>query len=246
MNICHITHSPEDRHLFLHFWGCNFKCHGCIRRKDIRDTHLKEAHQQLFDRQPNHDEKPACFLDMTELQQYLQGKDFSRVTFMGMEPTLDPDLTTVAAWLHENFATHNVLLTNGHKTVPLAHFDEVVVSIKAMDDAIHLAYTGVSNQNTLNNFVRYHKSGIKLRAESVYIPEYIDNREIKRIAEFIAGVNENIPYRIDAFVPFGDTSWRRPAFEEMDDAVALASRYLNTVSCLKGCENVKNEVTRVY
>ena len=127
----------------------------------------------------------------------------------------------------------------------LKDIDEVVFSIKAATDSLHRYYTGKSNKTALQNFVKLNESGISLRAESIFIPEYIDHLEIENIAKFIAGVNQNIPYRIDAYLPIGNNPWRRPAIEEMEAAVSVARQYLTEVSCLTGNEKLKHEVIRI-
>jgi len=81
---------------------------------------------------------------------------------------------------------------------------------------------------------------------SIFIPGYIDFLEIENITRFIGGVNKTIPYRIDAYIPVGDNPWRRPTPEEMEEAVSAAGRYLVNVSCLKGNEDLKFEVLRIF
>jgi pyruvate-formate lyase-activating enzyme len=120
-----------------------------------------------------------------------------------------------------------------------------VFSIKALSDKLHRHYTGKSNKKALNNFVRYHQSAIKLRVESVFIPEYIDCPEIEDISRFIAGVDKSIPYRIDAYIPIGDNPWRRPTSLEIETATSIARKHLEHVSCLTGNEGLKFEVLRV-
>lgn len=246
MNVYHITWAPKAKVLYLHFWGCNFTCCGCIRRKEIYDSHLRETKDTVFEKRKKPVEKPGRFLNIGEVKDIIKEKDFSQVVLMGMEPTLDNELPELAELLHKEFYSHNVLLTNGLRLVPLENIDEVVVSIKAYQDDIHKGYTGVSNKKVLENFVRIYYSGIKLRSESVFIPEYIDYFEIEKIAKFIAGVDTGIPYRIDAYIPFGDNPWRRPTLQEMKEAVGIARKYLLNVSCLTGDETVKSEVIRIF
>lgn len=246
MKIYHITYALEAKILYLHFWGCNFMCRGCVRRKEIYDTHLREIRDTLFEERKKPMEKPMRFLDFGEVKDIIKEKELSQVIFMGMEPTLDPELPSLAEFLHKEFHSHNILLTNGLRLIRMENIDEIVVSIKAYQDDVHRNYTGVSNRKVLENFGRLYHSGIKLRAESVLIPEYIDYFEIERIAEFIAGMDKGIPYRIDAYIPCGDNPWRRPTSEEMKKAVGIARKYLLNVSCLTGDETVKYKLIRIF
>jgi pyruvate-formate lyase-activating enzyme len=175
----------------------------------------------------------------------MRNLEVQQVFFMGQEPATDPELPELAKSLHTEFSAYNVLLTNGFRALPVEYFDEMVFSIKAYTDSLHREYTGKPNTEALANFISLYKSGAKLRAESIFIPEYIQNNEIEKIARFIGQVDEDIPYRIDAYLPAGDNPWRRPTNREMKAAVTTAKRHLNNVSCLTGSEEPKYKVTRI-
>jgi len=245
VNVYHITYAPAVKTVHLHFWGCNLSCRGCLRLKEIYDSHLEEARDVLFDRERKAAETPQGFLGLEEVIEVLEGLEVRTVIFMGAEPTIDPELPELTRVLHKEFGSHNILLTNGLILADLEHIDEVVLSIKAVTDSLHRHYTGKSNKKALENFVQYYQSGVKLRSESVFIPQYIDYPEIERIASFIAQVDKGIPYRIDAYIPTGDNPWRRPTSEEMEKAVGIARKHLDNVSCLTGNEKLKFEVLRV-
>jgi pyruvate-formate lyase-activating enzyme len=246
MNIYHIAYAPGVKTIHLHFWGCNLNCQGCLRLKEIYDCHLEETKNSLFTQERKIAETPQRFLDLEEVMGILDRLEVRSVIFMGGEPTIDPRLPQLAEALHKEFKSYNILLTNGFRLIDLEHLDEVVFSIKAVTDSLHRDYTGKSNKKALSNFVRLKQSGISLRAESIFIPEYIDSLEIENIAKFIAGVNTAIPYRIDAYIPVGDSPWRRPTAGEIEEAVTVAERYLTNVSCLKGNEELKHEVVRIF
>ena len=245
MNIYHITYTPTAKTVHLHFWGCNLSCRACVLLKEIYDCHLKETKGGIFKKEGEIAEKPQRFLDLEEVAKILGRLEVKTVIFMGAEPAIDPDLPRLAEALHKEFKSHNILLTNGFKLIDLKHIDEVVFSIKAVTDTLHRDFTRKSNKEALNNFVRINQSDIRLRAESIFIPEYIDFLEIENIARFIAGVNRAIPYRIDAYIPVGDNPWQRPTAEEVEEAATVAKRHLLNVSYLTGNEELKHEVTRI-
>jgi pyruvate-formate lyase-activating enzyme len=207
---------------------------------------LEEIRAGIFNKEGKIAETPQRFLDFADVMEILERLEVRSVIFMGAEPAIDSELPQLAESLHKEFKSYNILLTNGFKLIDLEHIDEAVFSIKAVTDSLHRDYTGKSNKKALKNFVRLNQSGIKLRAESIFIPEYIDLSEIENIARFIAGVNRNIPYRIDAYIPVGDSPWRRPTPVEMEAAVSTASRHLANVSCLKGNEELKFGVVRIF
>lgn len=79
--------------------------------------------------------------------------------------------------------------------------------LKAYDDTLHQALTGISNKRTLENF--RHAAGMidqrpvppPLVASTLLVSGYIDHREVHAISEFIAGIDPQIPYNLLAFHP---------------------------------------------
>ena len=244
MNVYHITYAPTAKTAHIYFWGCNLSCRGCVRLKEAYNYHIEDS---VFNGTSKSPEVPERFLDFEEVMQILEKlEEIRKVFFMGAEPTTDPGLPRLAEAIHQEFKSHNVLLTNGFKLINPEHIDEVAFSIKAVTDSLHRHYTGKSNKKIKGNFVSLYDSGVKLRAESVLIPEYIDCPEIDKIAGFIATVNQDIPYRIDAYIPTGANPWRRPTSREMKGAVSTAAKHLSNVSCLTGNEKLKYNVSRVF
>lgn len=83
----------------------------------------------------------------------------------------------------------------------------VKFDLKALDDGLHRALTGVSNRRTLGNFeAAAARSGERrsppaVVASTLLLPGYIDAGEVEKIARFIAKLDRNIPYALLAFAP---------------------------------------------
>lgn len=79
--------------------------------------------------------------------------------------------------------------------------------LKAWDDGIHHALCGVTNRKTLENFEVLSKRILKrpeppfLIASTLLVPGYVDEHEVTAIADYIAGLNPEIPYSLLAFYP---------------------------------------------
>jgi pyruvate formate lyase activating enzyme len=79
--------------------------------------------------------------------------------------------------------------------------------LKAWDETLHIALTGVTNRRTLENFEGLAKripsrpEPPLLIASTLMVPGYIDAREVKNIALFIESLNPDIPYSLLAFHP---------------------------------------------
>ena len=79
--------------------------------------------------------------------------------------------------------------------------------LKALDENLHLALTGVSNRRTLENFRRAARR-IPERpdpplvvASTLLVPGYVEADEVGRIARFIADNDPSIPYALLGFHP---------------------------------------------
>ena len=236
MNVYHITYSDEVREAYIHFWGCNINCRICLLRERVYDCHIDEKGGG----------RPKNFLSFRDVISILEPLRIERVIFMGAEPSIDPLLPELARALKDGHGSRNILLTNGFYIPPLDHIDEVVFSIKAVSEDIHRRLTGFPNKIALSNFRKVYEMVPSVRAESVLIPDLVYFEEIEKIASFIAGVDERIPYRIDAYFPIPGCPWRKPEGWEMEEAVSRAKRHLKNVSCLKGDEELKFRVRRIY
>jgi pyruvate formate lyase activating enzyme len=79
--------------------------------------------------------------------------------------------------------------------------------LKAWDEGLHRALTGVSNRRTLSNFAEVAKliSGRPnpplLVASTLLVPGYVDVEEVAPIAAFIASLDPSIPYSLLGFHP---------------------------------------------
>lgn len=79
--------------------------------------------------------------------------------------------------------------------------------LKAWTEELHIALCGVSNKRTLENFSKVSKYVKKrpsvplLVASTLLVPGYIDEYEVRRIAEFIASLDADIPYSLLGFWP---------------------------------------------
>lgn len=83
----------------------------------------------------------------------------------------------------------------------------VKFDLKAMNNRLHYALCGVSNHQTLANFkhltelIPQRRDPPLLLASTLLIPGYVDEEEIKQIAQFIASLDPDIPYSLLAFHP---------------------------------------------
>lgn len=80
--------------------------------------------------------------------------------------------------------------------------------LKAWDENLNKALSGVSNVPTLRSFKMIGEKFFKKRADlpiltasTLLIPGYVDAEEVRSLASFIAEVDSRIPYTLLAFYP---------------------------------------------
>jgi pyruvate formate lyase activating enzyme len=79
--------------------------------------------------------------------------------------------------------------------------------LKAFDEELHRALSGISNRRTLANFTRAarrnrERPGLPLVvASTLLVPGYVDPDQVAKIAGFIAAIDPDIPYALLAFAP---------------------------------------------
>jgi pyruvate formate lyase activating enzyme len=83
----------------------------------------------------------------------------------------------------------------------------VKFDLKAADEGLHLALTGVSNGQTLRNFEKAarrfgeRETPPLIIASTLLVPGYVSPNEVGRIAWRIASIDRRIPYALLAFAP---------------------------------------------
>lgn len=232
--VYHITYSRDLGICSLYFWGCNIRCRICLLKKEAFDCHLPENRLRIYEpdyRSP----RPKLFLSLKDLCERLSNLTPKTTFLMGAEPLCDTALEDILEYLKQEKGSAISLLTNGYQLPPLSLLDEVVFSIKAVSPDLHRDYTGFDNRGILKNFrtIR-HAPGIRLYAETVFIPDYVDEREVLKIAAFISSVDRELPFRIDAYLPISGLPWRAPSVGEMESLAEKVKEVLPKATCFYG------------
>ena len=207
-NICHIVQFTDNT-IYLYFLGCGWKCKACLRLMGW-DNHIPPSDIKSLNK--TYPDKTKLKLTMCDAVKILKENNAKKLYLGGYEPTADPNIEKILKVLKDNGFLVKVV-TNGEflNERIMESVDEVTLSIKALDDEIHRAYTGASNRGTLKNFERFHNSE-KLEVESIFIPGLVECEEILKIAAHIANYNKNLRYRLDRF--YSCNGYKRSATEE--------------------------------
>jgi pyruvate formate lyase activating enzyme len=112
----------------------------------------------------------------------------------------------------------------------------VKFDMKAFDDQLHQALTGVSNQRTLENFARATRRFNErpnpplVVASTLLVPGYVTPEQVGKLAGFIASINPNIPYALLGFAPnfyMHDLPCTSISHARLAEEAALAAGLLN-------------------
>lgn len=112
----------------------------------------------------------------------------------------------------------------------------VKFDLKAFDEPLHVALTGVSNRRTLENFARAaRRVGERPQpppvvASTLLVPGYVAPDQVGQLARFIASYDPRIPYALLGFVPqflMGDLLCTSRAHAAEAEAAARAAGLVN-------------------
>ncbi|MEW6002554.1 MAG: radical SAM protein [Nitrospirota bacterium] len=189
------------KNLAVFFHACSFNCLYCQNWHFKKDT-LKSPTSPINKLLSDIDERTSCIC-------YFGGDPSPqlplalRASKKALE--LNKDRILRICW-ETNGSMHEGLLD---KMIELSLNSGgcIKFDLKTWNENLHIALTGNTNKRTLQNFLKAGEK-IKLRpipplliANTLLVPGYIDVKEIRSIASFIASIDPEIPYSMLAFYP---------------------------------------------
>jgi pyruvate formate lyase activating enzyme len=189
------------RNLAVFFHACAFNCLYCQNWTFRRETQSLET-RTVGELVSDFDEKTACIC-------YFGGDPAPQLPFSIKASRLARakrrDKILRICW-ETGGAMHPSLLRDV-TTLALDSGGCVKFDLKAWDENLHIALTGITNRRTLENF-QWAGSQLNRRrvpppvlASTLLVTGYIDENEVRHIARFIASVNPDIPYSLLGFYP---------------------------------------------
>ncbi|MCS7265041.1 MAG: radical SAM protein [Armatimonadetes bacterium] len=189
------------KNLAVFYEACSLNCLFC------QNWHYRYGHKKKRSVTPEElanavDERTAC------------------ICYFGGDPTPQLPHSIEASRIALERNSHRILRicweTNGNMNpklldrmveIALVSGGCIKFDLKAWSESLHIALTGISNRQTLENFERV-ASRINERPEvpllvasTLLVPGYVDVDEVANIARFIARLSPDIPYSLLAFHP---------------------------------------------
>jgi pyruvate formate lyase activating enzyme len=193
---------PESYTVFMA--GCNYKCLNCQNW-----TISQYPDNGLSQRGYENPEELAkeCVNWLNSRSANLMGAD--RIFFSGGEPTIHlPYIEKVVAEARKarpdtkvNFDTNGYMTEESLERI-LGFTTSITYDLKAYNDEVHLALTGVSSHPVLRNAEHVGRlSKHKLWEYRIVVIPKINEDEIEPLAEFIANIDPSLPVCFLAFRP---------------------------------------------
>ncbi|MBU1090197.1 AmmeMemoRadiSam system radical SAM enzyme [Patescibacteria group bacterium] len=178
--------------------GCNFRCSFC---QNFEISQFSKSHSRA------EIEKFGVNLPPEKIVEICVREKISAIAYTYNEPAVFFEYAFATAKLAHEKGIRNVFVTSGfesrealEKIHPL--LDAVNVDLKSFRDDFYIKICGGRLQPVLENIRWLHANKIWLEVTTLVIPRGNDSEnELREIAEFIAGIDPEIPWHISRYFP---------------------------------------------
>jgi pyruvate formate lyase activating enzyme len=185
---------PGTRSFSIATVGCNFHCRFCQNadisqapREGLRVTGEKLSPGQIVAAAQTY----AC----------------DSIAYTYTEPTVFFEYAYETSKLAQSEGIKNIFVTNGYMTVEALdiidpYLDAANVDLKSFDDEFYRRLCGARLRPVLDTIQAMHARGVWVEVTTLLIPGFNDGgAELTQIAEFIAGLDRNVPWHVSRFTP---------------------------------------------
>lgn len=216
--------SERGYNLAVFFYGCNFDCLFC-----------QNYSHKYIDKAPKM--KMSEFVDQVK-----SNEEIKCICYFGGSP--EPQLPFALKASEEILKTRKVKICwewNGcgdpklvEKAANLSFKSggTIKFDLKAFNSNLSITLSGVSNGKAYKNFeVVADQYKEVITATTLLVPNYVDRKEVEKIARFIADIDHGIPYSLLVFHPaFCMLDMPITPRKQVEECYNTARRYLNRVN----------------
>lgn len=183
--------------------GCNFRCGFCQNW---------QISQQSFRETPDF---KGLEMAPAEIAQEAKRQGCRSISYTYTEPTIFFEYALETAMLAKKEGLRNCFVTNGYMTeqcirMIAPYLDAANIDLKFFRESSYKRICGAGLEPVLDSIRLMRKLNIWVELTTLLIPGENDSEEeISGIAEFILGVDKNIPWHISRFHPDYEFSGRR-------------------------------------
>jgi len=185
--------------LAVFYAACNFSCLFC------QNWHYRRGLKRI---QPiTHEELASSLNDKTYCICYFGGDPTCQIahSILASRDAMRIKPNIKICW--ETNGSMNPRLLEATLKIALKTGGTVKFDLKAYTESLHFALCGTSNKRTLENFLlagkwfKLRKNPPLIAASTPLVSGYVDQAEVKKIAQFIASIDPDIPYSLLVFHP---------------------------------------------
>lgn len=174
--------------------GCNFRCLFC-QNADISQAPREYGKIQGLEVPPR------------QIVEHAQETRCASISYTYTEPTVFMEYALDVARLAHRAGIKNVFVTNGYMTgQSLSSISDVLdaanVDMKAFTEEFYEKQCGARLKPVLKTLEEMKKAGVWLEVTTLLIPGLNDGEEeLSRLADFLVGLDPDIPWHISRFHP---------------------------------------------
>jgi len=197
--------------------GCNFKCFFC------QNFNISQAPSD-FDRIEGRDVSPEVLV-----QHALANGDKS-ISYTYTEPTVFFEYAYDTAKIASEKGLKNIFVTNGFMTEECLmmiepYLDAANVDLKSFSEDTYKNKIGGRLKPVLDNIALMKEMGIWIEVTTLIIPGVNDsNSELQKIAEFLAGIDKEIPWHVSAYYPQYKSDIPPTSQEKIKNAIDIGKK----------------------
>jgi pyruvate formate lyase activating enzyme len=173
--------------------GCNFKCSFC-QNYDISQA---SKSGKFFGKEYSPE----------QIVEEAINTGCKSIAYTYNEPTIFIEYVKDIAKLAKEKGLKNILVTNGYMSKECFDYisdyiDAMNIDLKSFKDNFYKKICGARLKPVLDTIKRAHEKNIHIEITTLLIPGENDSEdELIKIAEFIKGIDKNIPWHISRFFP---------------------------------------------
>ncbi len=186
---------PGSKALSIAAPGCNFRCAFC------QNWQISQSPKQ------GNGIRGTSRLTPEEIVGEAVGNGCRSISYTYTEPTVFFEFALDTARLAKEAGLANNFVTNGYMTeealdMIVPFLDAANVDVKSFNDETYRQVCGARLEPVLNSIRLMKKLGIWVEITTLVVPGLNDGKdELTAIAEFIAGIDPDIPWHISRFHP---------------------------------------------
>lgn len=181
---------PGTKSFSIGTMGCNFKCEFC------QNWDLSQKYDRIGE-----DLSPEKAVEIC------REKKLESISYTYNEPGIFAEYVYDTAKLAKKHGIKNVMVTNGYESDEALNYlkpyvDAMNIDLKSFNEDFYKRICKASLKGVLDCIKKSYALGFWIEITTLLIPGKNDsNAELKKIADFIASIDKNIPWHISAFHP---------------------------------------------